>query len=278
MALNILSEIDDSSTGDDVDEGFAKAITNFALLDDLLHGFCRRAKFRWKDSDEIYIGSGVYFHEGTSNQTLYWNSELTFQLGSGGTNGASSNVGNNQLHYIYIDDSAVVSAATRLLTNTEFLNSTTAPSWSASKHGWYNSSDRCIGCFLSDGSGNIIEFTQSDDFILLHTPINTENVVATFTDSYTDANTAFSIPAFSNRAMISVRWAYVDAYNALLYRPNGSSGNGIEICNILAGNTEEHVILDVLTDSNALIELREDENSTNTVTINQIGWYLPEGM
>ena len=65
MALNFLDELDITSTGDTVLEGFDKAQDNFEWLDDIFHGYAKRGKFRWKDADEIYLGPGVYHHEGT---------------------------------------------------------------------------------------------------------------------------------------------------------------------------------------------------------------------
>jgi len=121
-------------------------------------GHFMRPQFKYKDADEIYIEPAVYDHRGTSDQALYWDTQLTFQFGSAGSNAASSDLTASAWHYLYIDDSAVVTLGARLLTVAELLNSTTAPTWTVAKHGWYNGSDRCIGAFLTDGSSNLLAF------------------------------------------------------------------------------------------------------------------------
>lgn len=88
----------------------------------------RRSRFLWKDVNEIYIDSGCYFHKGTTNQNVYWDSQLTYQF---------SSLTVSDWSYLYIDDSSVVSAGTNLLTASEFIDSTTEPSWSDTKQGWY---------------------------------------------------------------------------------------------------------------------------------------------
>ena len=110
-------------------------------------GRVMRPKFRWKDADEIYIGAGAYHHSGTSEQFVYWNSEITFELEKtvdGGDNNDSDTFDTDGWHYIYLDDSAIVTQASALLDKDCFLNDMTAPAYSATKHGWYNGNDRCI--------------------------------------------------------------------------------------------------------------------------------------
>jgi hypothetical protein len=59
-------------------------------------------------------------------------------------------------HYIYIDDDAS-SAPTPT-----FIDSTTEPSYTVSKRGWYNGDDRCIGVMSSPaGSATLMETVTS---------------------------------------------------------------------------------------------------------------------
>ena len=118
----------------------------------IMQGLTHRSNFEWKDADEIYIGAGSYYHVGTSSQVVYWNSKLTFQLQSGGSNAASDDYGADGWHYIYLDDSAIVTQGAALLDADCFLNDTTAPAWSETKHGWYNGDDRCIFAVYETGS------------------------------------------------------------------------------------------------------------------------------
>jgi len=119
-----------------------------------------RALLEYSTTSAIKIGAGSYKHFGTSTQLLYWDSQLTFTIGSGGSNSDSSAAGTSQFQYIYIDDSAVVTLGLKVLTAAEILNSTTAPTYSHAKHGWYNSNDRCIGAIYINSSGNIESFWQ----------------------------------------------------------------------------------------------------------------------
>jgi hypothetical protein len=277
MALNILTELDITSTGDSVYTGFETCQTNHALLDDLFHGYCRRSKFRWKDANEIYIGSGVYFHEGTSNQTLYWNSELTFQLGSAGSNSASDDLGASEWHYIYLDDSAIVTAATNLITNSEILNDTTAPTWSASKHGWYNGNDRCIFAVLTDGSNNVLEFFHAGSRKVFYADAKGDYSNA---DPGTDYSTevTLTIPAFSGKATCLFALFYVDGAPGFGYwrHPDDATGGPV-IGSVAAGTTLCFNTTDVCCDSNLKINIAVSAAS-DTMSVTTQGFYLPEGM
>ncbi|MFV1975491.1 MAG: hypothetical protein ACC651_07055, partial [Candidatus Scalindua sp.] len=81
----------------------------------------QRAKFIYKDSDEIYINGGTYLHKGTTDQIVYWNSQLTFQFGSGGSNSDSVDLAVNDWFYVYLDDTAIVAANTSILTASELV-------------------------------------------------------------------------------------------------------------------------------------------------------------
>jgi len=83
-----------------------KAVRTF--IETVLKGYVQRPKFEWKDADEIYINPGVYHHKGTTEQFVYWNSKLTFQFGSGGSNGSSDDLEASKRFYLFLDDSAIV--------------------------------------------------------------------------------------------------------------------------------------------------------------------------
>jgi len=285
MATNFLDELDITSTGDTVLEGFSKCQDNFAWLDDLFHGYARRPKFRWKDADEIYIGAGVWHHEGAVNQLLYCNSELTFKLGSAGSNSASDDLTATAWHYIYIDDSAVTTAGVKLLTETEFLNDTTAPTWSASKHGWYNSSDRCVFAVLTSGASAVLEFWHGGGDLVAHDAghlcgkaaatagdFTGQDIDATYTDVYAN------MPAFSTHANIYAEGTYGSASGRLVWRPNGSAtAAGLPIIWLTGSVTGLGSCFDVITDSSGIFEIKYTAG-TDTFTVYTHGWYFPEGM
>ncbi len=43
------------------------------------------------------------------------------------------------------------------LTDYQFLDLTTEPTYNSSKHGWYNGNDRCIGALYHDGTNLIVQ-------------------------------------------------------------------------------------------------------------------------
>ena len=130
-------------------------------------GVITRTTIAYSDTNTVTLTPAVYHHGGTLEQIVYWDATLTFDLGSGGSNAASDDLTASAWHYMFIDDSAlsgIVITAARLLIDT------TAPTWSAAKHGWYTSNDRCIGAVLTNGSSQILEFFQAGD---LHRPAGT---------------------------------------------------------------------------------------------------------
>jgi hypothetical protein len=249
-------------------------------------GYVSRSNFIWKDTDEIYIGSGVYHHSGTTDQMVYWNSILTFQLGSAGSNSASDDLGNNEWHYIYIDDSAVVTAGTNVLTASEFLNDTTAPTYSYTKHGWYNGNDRCIFAILTSASAQIVEFFHDGGNCVRHSPFRTcgttsktdydfiaEDIDTTFTDMY------LPIPGFSIKANVLFAGIYSDGNSVMYWRTNGATdGNGNYIMTVRSDDAFGYRQVLVFTDSSGIIEVKYDASNANTITGSVTEWYFPVGI
>ena len=93
-------------------------------------GAVERPNFAWASITTITISAGMYNHNGSTEQLVHWESEITFTVGNGGSNSDSSNIDQNITQYLYIDDSAIVTGDSRTLTASEFLNSVTAPTWS----------------------------------------------------------------------------------------------------------------------------------------------------
>jgi len=229
----------------------------------------QRSQFVYKDADEIYINAGAYHHVGTVSQVVYWSSQLTIDIGSPDA---------SDWYYLYIDDSAVVSNGTNLLTASEFLFSNTEPAWSDAKHGWYNGSDRCIFAVLTDGSSNIKEFFHDGGNLVKFADDITTNSSGNITTSFADAN-ALSIPKFSTRGLVHFAWTYVDASSTVLWRTNGQTGStGTRCVSAVAGSTFNFNTCDVITDSNQIIEVKESATSNNLIDIWTTGWYFPAGM
>jgi len=241
----------------------------------------QRSQFLWKDGDEIYIEPGVYFHDGTTRQSVFWDAQITFQLQSGGSNAASDDYGADGWHYIYIDDSAVVTQASPELDADCFLNDMTAPTWSDAKHGWYNGSDRCIFAVYETG-GAILEFFHDGGDLVVFADLRSEFGLADIPDAFTDVDIATSVPGFSTKARASF---YMDAAgdtNGSLWRwrVNGQTGtSGHTVGYTLSGESEHNVtVADVFTDSSQIFEHKSVTAGSHEGLISVSGWYFPTGM
>ena len=91
-------------------------------------------------------GTFAYQHAGTTTQILT-GADVTFTR--------SDTSGTAQFNYLYIDDSAVVTAGNTTITASELISSPTAPTLNTTKGGFYNGNDRCIYAFKQDASDDI---------------------------------------------------------------------------------------------------------------------------
>ncbi len=263
-----------------VDDVAGSLVTNV----DRLAGWLMRPKFTFVDTDTITIGAGRYHLLGTAQgEDIYkWDSALTFDFGSGGSNASSSALGASEWHYLYIDDSSLTGGSDTALVASNFLNSTTAPIWDASECGWYNGADRCISAFYSNASSQLEEFFHINRDI---TWGNDVDLGVTFTTSWTDLT--MRVPAFATNleAMATVWGTPGGSYYYHYWRTNGqSSGTGHRFAysyNSGGGdnrrdNTLGHYRL--ITDTSGVIEIKCSNSSTSASDIFQHGYALPEGM
>jgi len=235
----------------------------------MLNGFVQRPKFIWKDVDEFYIDPGVYHHSGTTNQLVYWDSQLTYDVG---TPTAST------WHYVYLDDSAIITNAAPLLDNTCFTNNVTPPTWTVAKHGWYNGSDRCIFAFMADGSSQVDEFYHDGGRYLCYANYESDIDDQDIDDSWEDIGSALTMPSFAIKANVTFSSTAGDANGALYWRPNGQTATAGH--NVLYSDTDlafATVPTDVITDSGHLIELLHVAGTSVTSCWTN-GWYFPAGM
>lgn len=248
-------------------------------LNELYLGYLNRPKFTFSSTTAILIDPGVYHHSGTAAQIAAWNSQLTFTFGSGGSNTGSTDLGASEWHYLYLDDSAIVTAETNILTASEFLNSTTAPTYSVAKHGWYNGSDRCIFAVLTDGSNNVLKFYNDGDLVAYDADF-ADAAGITPSDTFTDVT--LTIPSLGVLRAEIVASVVADTQTNIIlrYRPNGST----EAAPVIVGsvgssgeiNTQSIV---AITDSAQKIEVGFDAaTAASVVSILTFGWHLPTGM
>lgn len=240
-------------------------------------GDFRRSFFEYKDADEIYIEGGWYHvTDGTDDKIVRVTSELTFQVGSLGSNGDSMDL-TNAWHYIYIDYSAIPSS--NILTAASFLNHTTAPTWNVARGGYYGTAvgdlttdDRCIFAVYGDDSSpqEIEKFYHEGNDIFFDEKY--ENQAAVDIDTvYTDIG-AFRAPAFTKYVLGSGTLGAEGT--VFVWRPNGSAS--IDGHYILQSDNDMRVGIErFITDSNHIIEVKAGHSNTATIAMNSDGWSFP---
>ena len=239
-------------------------------------GYVSKARFEWSSATQILIGAGEYeVDDGTAPENYYWDSQLTFTIGSGGSNSASSAAGTSQWQYLYIDDSAI--SASPLVAGS-FLNSTTAPTYNHTKHGWYNGSDRCIFAFYIDASGNIAEFYHDgNEAVGYGTPFSTN-----INSSSSWKRATLTMPAFATKALTTF---YSDGngtgISKFFYRTYGSTSTWGHLVGKVEDDEAEWNVsgFQVFTDSSGRIEVIDQVATSNyNVEVHSTGYFLPNGM
>lgn len=251
---------------------------------DLLAGFVNRPQFTYSDTDTITISSGRYHLLGTAQgENIYkWDSAITFDFGSGGSNANSDDLTASAWHYLYVDDSSLTDSTTALVA-ANFLNDTTAPTWDASECGWYNGADRCIGAFITNGSSQIVEFFHDGgDYILFAdavTDLSNTDIDTTWTD------VTLTLPTFSTRAEITTETrATTNAVSIIYYwRTNGTvtASTGHYMSDSYSSNNSSGRVSNsatVITDSSQIVEVKHSASGTQTMSLRTNGFYLPRGM
>lgn len=228
------------------------------LMKNNLTGMSVRSKFRWKSVTEIYIGAGNYDHEGTTHQSVYWDSELTYTVV---TNGAPDWV------YIYLDDSSIVTAGTNVISTSELIDSATVPTYSPTKKGLYNGNDRAIfAVYLV--ANDVVEFFHGSDTVLHADQI--ENQAAVDIDLvYTDIG-ALIIPDVATVGIISL---ITSGIKRTLWRTNGQAGT---VGHAFGSYLDQ--VGTVVTDASQVIEVKLAGDDATTVQSLTHGWKFPIGM
>lgn len=241
---------------------------------DLFAGWCQRTTFGYTDADTITLSPARYHHNGTTEQIVKWDAALTFDFESGGSNAGSSDFGTSEWHYLYIDDSALSGAT---ITAARLLNSTTAPTWSATELGWYNSNDRCIGAFYVDSAGDLEDFHHVNNRIVWE---NDQTIFSSLTSSY--AAKTFLAPAFAIDQQVGclvrcgnnsavIYWQHTDAGG-----DHFISQNRYDVENDNQARSWNAVHLEVVIDSSQQANFKSD--GSDTVYCYQDSYYLPIGM
>lgn len=248
-------------------------------------GDFNRSKIVSASDTTITLTAAKYHHAGTTDQVVYWadtTTGITFTVGSGGSNGLSDDLGASEWHYIYLDDSAIVTAGTNIISNTELLNDTTGPTWNGAKYGWYNGSDRCIGAFYSDADSDILEFLHDGGDYVLFADRVVELAATDIDTSWTDIDMASSVPSFSIKVNITLTMQAGGSATKLTgyWRTNGQTGGTAHRFGYADDDNAETTINDVIviTDSSQIIEVKTSGSTGHTIQAEVNGWHFPQGM
>jgi len=240
-------------------------------------GYFSRPVFVYSDTDTITIKAGMYHHSGTKEQMVYWASDITFDFGSGGSNSGSTDLANTDWFYLYIDDSAVVTAGTRVLTASEFIAVTTAPTWSDTKLGWYNGNDRCIAAFYTNGSAELVEFaTYGDTFV--YGSVIQDRANADLDEVWEEVT--LTIPFFSRKAIVEYQLDdNGEASGARLrMRPKQLTEDGMRYGYTVIANDNALGVTSVLTNANQKIEIVLTTTGAQLVRLATGGYYFGMGI
>jgi hypothetical protein len=254
------------------------AVGGVAVDVDLLAGFISRSRFTWSDTDTITIGAGRYHLLGTAQgENIYkWDSAITYDFGSGGSNANSSDLGASEWHYLYIDDSSLSDSTTALVA-ANFLNSTTAPIWDASEHGWYNGADRCIGAFYSNSLSQLPRFYHDGKDQIMWG--QTVTVFSSLTSSY--AAKTFRAPALACNQRVQATIRGGNNHATVYYQQTDGSASQwvMEYRYDTSGDNQGRPQTNVriyYIDSSQQANFKSD--SSDTIYCYQDSYFLPEGM
>ncbi len=240
-------------------------------------GYVQRPVFAYVDADTITVGPFRAEHNGTTQQMIGCTAPLTYVFGSGGSNADSSDLGASTWQYLYADDSAIVSAATDVISETELVNSTTEPTWSATKQGWYNGSDRCFGAFLTDGDGDLLSFVHDGgDYLEFIDPI-ISRALSALTTSWADVT--LNAPVFGEGSAAHVTFYHQrDGGGATLYYRHGTAAsNGHLISQISSEDVRAVVPRKVFISATQKLQVTGSATGTKLVVYTN-GYFFPRGM
>jgi hypothetical protein len=253
---------------------------------DRLAGMIHSPQYTWSTTDTILVDScRLHLKSVAQSEDIFkWDSQLTYQFGSGGSNAASDDLGVSEWHYLYVDDSALAGGSDTLLTNAQLINKTTAPTWNASEWGWYDGNDRCIGAFYSNSSSQLDVFYQMDGSNRIEWDVWV-NFGVSWSTSW-QAQT-LRIPALSTH-LGAIMGVYanggVTGYNHYV-RTQGSASNGKRVgYNYNSGSGDNRrdnsvTVFDVIASTTQQIEYKNSSGSPGSSDIlYQYGYMLPRGM
>lgn len=235
-------------------------------LGNFLKGYVQRSVFEYKDSDEIYIGGGIYH---VKDVMVFINSKLTSPaISSGGTD----------WHYLYIDYSAVPSNG--IIDNSDIYWSTNEPTFNQSLKGWYHptdTDDRCIFAVHTD-TNNIDRFLHSGDRLVFYDWYNIGWDLQSQDIDTSWVDVTLTAPKFSTHMQITAKGDRTDGKKYFKWRQNGLTTSGHYLVIVVNSEEEAYNTTTVISDSNQKIEVCSGYSGGTTLSIFTEGFYLPAGL
>jgi hypothetical protein len=228
-----------------------------------------RAQFDPISDTQFSITGGAYAHFGSVSQVLLINSTITHTITSPGT---------SRYQYIYLDDSAIVSAGTKIITGSEIINSPTPPTPSLTKKGLYNGEDLCIFAVYIDADGDIQAFSHVNDEVMFWSWVTILNQAQTASTDYTYT---LIIPTFSRMGRISITSQTHSADGQMYWRTHETvsvATGTITLFSFLAAEAASGGQFIAVSDSSQQIVLRCNGGNISTVFVKQSSWFFPQGM
>lgn len=232
----------------------------------------KRTRYIYKDSGSFYLAPAMYHHYGTTEQIVYWTSTITKTV---------SGLSTYTWYYVYLDDSAIVSAGTNVISSSEILVSNQAPSFNGEKFGWYNGDDRCIFAFRTYGGGTPPRYFHDGGSLVLYggeSAADNGHILDFSNSSFNgDASDTLTIPAFSTLGRVYVHaTSSTGAVTSICIGP--SSSNVMLIGGVNSADVNRwHV--DIPTASNQAIYIDlSDRSKAISLILYTIGYHLPAGM
>ncbi len=139
------------------------------------------------------IGSGNYYIENAAGKAFnFWSdADISYTFTS---------LGATQLQYLYADFSVIEGMDWWEVDATCFYNSTTTPTWSDARRGWYNGDDLCIWNIPTNTSSQIPEFKQHHRKVEYF--LASWDIASAVTLNLTPTNYATGAPLTSSRAYV----------------------------------------------------------------------------
>jgi len=230
-----------------------------------------RALFEKKDTTDIYLSGGRYFHSGTTDQYIYWNSKLTYPF---------TGLEASTWRYLYADDSAIVTKGSGIITATELTESATAPDdYDPIKGGCYhptNTDDMCLFAVLTNADSEILGFTHTGNRVEFG---DTITELSSYDIDATPVDLALTIPSFADRANCNFRLDYNSGNNAVLYvKPKGSADGGTIVGNSTGSELISTVSKTVAIGTDKSISLYYTVGGKNTVSLGLNAWFFGKGL